>query len=105
AGGLLGVGGVLLHDLVHFRNGGVDLVNALGLLFRGRRDFGDQRRDLAGAVLDPAEVLGHFGRHIDSSLGVLLGALDQVGGVLGRFGAAPGQVAYFLGHHGESLAG
>jgi hypothetical protein len=31
-GGLFGAGGVLLGDLVHLRDGGVDLLDALGLL-------------------------------------------------------------------------
>ncbi|OPY84315.1 MAG: Chaperone protein DnaJ [Syntrophus sp. PtaU1.Bin208] len=37
AGGLFGVGRVLLGDLVHFRDGLVDLIDALGLFLGGRR--------------------------------------------------------------------
>ena len=82
-----------------------DVLDSLGLLLPGEVHLVDELADFTGSVGNAVDGSGHpveigaaFTRPLD-------GFLNQRGGIFGGLGAALGQVADFIGHHGKAQSG
>ena len=103
-GRLLGVGRVALGHRVDLVEALGNLLHALGLAVRGVRDVRHERGHAGGLFHDGGKGVRSLAHDAVAVGRAVHRAFDELGGLAGGLGTARGQVADFLGHHGEALA-
>ncbi|MNX50865.1 hypothetical protein D3C86_815070 [compost metagenome] len=101
-GGFLDHRGVLLGHLVHLVHGGVDLLQAGGLLLGRGRDFRDQAVDFGHAADDALQGLARLTDQGDAGADLLARGRDQGLDLFRRFRRTLGQSPDFGGDDGEA---
>jgi GT2 family glycosyltransferase len=103
--GFLGHGGVVLGGLFQPLHGAVDLVDAGGLALRTLGNGDHQRPQFLHLIRDMAQPVLDIGDQPHPGLHLCHRGHDLGFHVLGGTGAAQGQRAHFVCHHGKSAPG
>ena len=101
-GRLLGIGCILLDDLVHLGHGLVDLINALGLFIGGSGNFCHKLICLGYALVHFRECIIRPSHKPGPILDTLDSVFDQVCCILGGLSRPHGKIPYLFCHHCKS---
>jgi hypothetical protein len=97
--------GVLLGDLIHLVDGGVDLLQAGRLFLGAGGDIGDDGVDLHDLRHDPFERVAGLRDERDALFDLRRRGRNEPLDLLGRLGGTLSERAHLGGHHGETATG